>query len=136
MSTRAISQQPKILLTTTEQKLFNNGRHIGRPIIDENTGEQLESGSVSCMISAQKMTQLPTFIRNQITHLSIWDCRNTKTELSTLYDEFFSCDKDVFNEILYRVFKKPYNFIFIDTQKSQVFNGFKSKFNIKNNIYL
>jgi len=118
------------------KKLMNNGRHIGRPIIDETTGEQLESGSVSVMISAQKLTQLPRFIRAQLTHLAIWDCRNTKSELQTVYDEFFACSKPVFNEILFRVFSKPYNFIFINTQKSKIYNGFKSLFNIKNNNYL
>jgi len=118
------------------KKLMNNGRHIGRPIIDETTGEQLESGSVSVMISAQKMTQLPRFIRSQLTHLAIFDCRNTKSEMITLFQEFFACNKNIFNEILYRVFSKPYNFIFVDTKKSQIYNGFKSKFNIKNNNYL
>ena len=118
------------------KKLMNNGRHIGRPIIDELTGQQLESGAVSVIISAQKMTQLPRFVRHALTHLAIFDCRNTKSELQTLYEEFFACNKNVFNEILYRVFSKPYNFIFVDTKKSQIFNGFKSKFNIKNNNYL
>ena len=118
------------------KKLMNNGRHIGRPLLDELTGAQLESGAVSVMITAQKMTQLPRFIRSQLTHLAIFDCRNTKSEMLTLYDEFFACNKNIFNEILFRVFSKPYNFIFVDTKKSEIFNGFKSKFNIKNNNYL
>ena len=118
------------------KKLMNNGRHAGQPIYDEETGEQIESGSISVMISAQKLTQLPPYIRHALTHLCIFDCRNTKTELQTLYEEFFSTEKDIFNEILYRVFSKPYNFIFVDTQKSEIFNGFKSKFNIKNKVYL
>ena len=82
------------------KKLFNNGRHIGRPIIEEETGEQLESGAVSVMISAQKLTQLPPYLRHQLTHLAIFDPRNTKTELQTLYDEFFSCEKDIFNRLI------------------------------------
>lgn len=118
------------------KKLMNNGRHIGRPIIDEYTGEQLESGAVSVIITAQKMTQLPRFVRSQLTHLAIFDCRNTKSELQTLYEEFFACNKDVFNEILYRCFKIPYNFIFVNTKESKIYNGFKSRFNIKNNNYL
>lgn len=122
--------------TVILKKLMNNGRHIGRPILDEETGEQIESGSVSVMISAQKLTQLPPYIRHALTHLCIFDCRNTKTELQTLYDEFFSTEKNIFNEILFRVFSKPYNFIFVDTQKSDIYNGFKSKFNIKNKVYL
>tara|TARA_R110001592_G_scaffold194974_2_gene442607 strand:- start:6187 stop:6966 length:780 start_codon:yes stop_codon:yes gene_type:complete len=118
------------------KKLFNNGRHIGRPLIDEKTGEQLESGSVSIMITAQKMSQLPRWIRSQLTHLAIFDCRNTKSELMTLYDEFFACDKPVFNEIIDRVFSKPFNFIFADCRKSIIYNGFKSQFNIKSKNYL
>ena len=93
------------------KKLFNNGRHIGRPIIDDETGDQLESGAISVMISAQKLTQLPPYLRHQLTHLAIFDPRNTKTELQTLYDEFFSCEKDIFN-------------------------GFKSKFIVNKKVYL
>ena len=118
------------------KKLMNNGRHIGRPIMDEETGEQIESGAVSVIIAAQKLTQLPPYIRHQLTHLAIFDCRNTKSELITLYEEFFSTEKSIFNEILYRVFTTPYNFIFVDTKSSEIFNGFKSKFNIKNKVYL
>ena len=118
------------------KKLFNNGRHIGRPIIEEETGEQLESGAVSVMISAQKLTQLPPYLRHQLTHLAIFDPRNTKTELQTLYDEFFSCEKDIFNSILSKVFSKPYNFIFVDCRNCEIFNGFKSRFKINRKVYL
>ena len=118
------------------KKLFNNGRHIGRPIIDEETGQQIESGAVSVIISAQKLTQLPPFLRHQLTHLAIFDPRNTKSELQVLYEEFFSCEKNIFNEILYRVYSKNYNFIFCDTQKSRIYNGFKSRFDINNKVYL
>lgn len=118
------------------KKLFNNGRHIGRPLIDEKTGEQLESGSVSIMITAQKMSQLPRWIRSQLTHLAIFDCRNTKSELMTLYEEFFSCEKDIFNSILSKVYSKPYNFIFMDCRNGDIFNGFKSKFIVNKKVYL
>ena len=118
------------------KKLFNNGRHCGRPIIDEETGEQIESGAVSVIIAAQKLTQLPPYLRHQLTHLAIFDPRNTKSELQVLYEEFFSTEKNVFNEILYRVYSKPYNFIFVDTQKSRIYNGFKSRFDINNKVYL
>jgi hypothetical protein len=122
--------------TVILKKLFNNGRHIGRPIIDDETGEQLESGAVSVMISAQKLTQLPPYLRHQLTHLAIFDPRNTKTELQTLYDEFFSCEKDIFNSILSKVFSKPYNFIFVDCRNCEIFNGFKSRFKINRKVYL
>ena len=118
------------------KKLFNNGRHIGRPIIEEETGEQLESGAVSVMISAQKLTQLPPYLRHQLTHLALFDCRNTKSELMTLYEEFFSCEKDIFNSILSKVYSKPYNFIFMNCQNGDIFNGFKSRFKINRKVYL
>ncbi len=118
------------------KQIFNNGRHIGRPIINEENGEVEEPGAISVMITAQKLTQLAPYIRSQLTHLCLFDCRNTKTELQTLYEEFFSCEKHLFNEMLHRVFSVPYNFIFMDTQKSQIYNGFKSRFNIKNKVYL
>ena len=62
------------------KQIFNNGRHIGRPIINEETGEVEEPGAISVMITAQKLTQLAPYIRAQLTHLCLFDCRNTKTE--------------------------------------------------------
>ena len=118
------------------KKLFNNGRHIGRPIIDEETGTQLESGAISIMISCQKLTQLPPYLRHQLTHLALFDCRNTKSELLTLYEEFFSCEKNIFNSILSKVYSKPYNFIFMDCRNGDIFNGFKSKFLVNKKVYL
>ena len=118
------------------KKLFNNGRHIGRPIIDDETGEQLESGAISVMISAQKLTQLPPYLRHQLTHLALFDCRNTKSELMTLYEEFFSCEKEIFNSILSKVYSKPYNFIFMDCRNGDIFNGFKSRFIVNKKVYL
>tara|TARA_R110002126_G_scaffold279322_1_gene426198 strand:+ start:3154 stop:3939 length:786 start_codon:yes stop_codon:yes gene_type:complete len=118
------------------KKLFNNGRHIGRPLLDEETGEQIESGAVSILITLQKLSQAPPYLRAQFTHLAIFDCRNTKSELQVLYEEFFSMEKNIFNEILYRTYSVPYNFIFVDTQKSIIYNGFKSKFNVNNKVYL
>jgi len=118
------------------KKLFNNGRHIGRALLDELTGEQQESGAISIMITAQKMSQLPRWIRHQLTHLAVFDMRNTKSELLTLYDEFFAVDKPVFNEIIDRVFSIPYNFLFVDCKKSLLFNGFRSQFNVKSKNYL
>ena len=118
------------------KKLMNNGRHIGRPIINELTGEQEEAGSVSVIMCFQKLTQAPRYVRSQLTHLAIFDCRSVKSELQTLYDEFFSCNKDVFNEIAHRVWSKPYNFLFCNCKESKLYNGFKSEFNVKNNNYL
>lgn len=118
------------------KRLFQNNRHLGRPLIDEDTGEQIESGSVSVIIIAQRLNNLPRAIRSQLTHWCIFDPRHTKSELSTIFEELICCNKDIFNEILSRTFKTPYNFMFIDSLKSKVFNGFKKQFLIKENNYL
>ena len=118
------------------KKLVNNGRHIGRALVCEATGRQLESGAVSVIFAAQKMTQLPRYIRSQLTHLALFDCRSVKSELQTLYDEFVSFDKPVFNEIANRVWSKPYNFLFIDCRSSKYYNGLKSEFIINKKNYL
>ena len=117
------------------KKLFQNNRHLGRPLLDDN-GNQLESGSVSVMIIAQRLNNLPRQVRSQITHWCLFDPRHTKSELQTIFDELIHCDKNIFNEMLSRTFNKPYNFLFIDTNKSKIFNGFKKEFKISQNNYL
>jgi len=118
------------------KRLFCNNRHIGNPLLDEDTGEQISSGAVSSIIIAQRLNNLPRYIRSQITHYCIFDCRTTKSELETIYNELIHVDKKDFNSIISKVFKKPYNFIFIDTTKSKIFNGFESEFVINNENYL
>jgi len=52
----------------------------------------------------------------------------TKSELQTIFEELMHVDKKDFNTIISRVFSKKYNFIFIDTTKSKIYNGFSSEF--------
>ena len=118
------------------KKLMNNGRHIGRALLCETTGKQLESGAVSVIFAAQKMTQLPRYVRSQLTHLALFDCRSVKSELMCLYDEFCSFDKPVFNAIAEKTWSKPYNFLFVDCRSSRYYNGFKSEFIINKKNYL
>ena len=110
------------------KKLYCNNRHIGNPLIDEDTGKQLSGGAVSTILVAQRLNNIPRYIRSQITHYCIFDCRSTKSELNTIFEELMHVDKNDFNTIISRVFSKPYNFIFIDTTKSRIYNGFKSEF--------
>lgn len=117
------------------KKLFCNNRHLGRPLLDDNDN-QLESGAVSTIIIAQRLNNLPRHIRSQITHWCIFDPRHTKSELQTIYDELIHCNKDIFNQMLSRTYKKPYNFMFIDTNKSRIYNGFEKEFLIDNENYL
>ena len=111
--------------------IYQNNRHLGRPLIDEDTGEQLESGSMSSMILSQRTNNLPRFIRSQLTHIILFDFRSTKSEMMTIFDEFFHCDKDVFNEILRRTFDDPknkYNFLFINLGNSKIYKNFDTEF--------
>ena len=98
----------------TIKKLFQNNRHLGRPLLDDN-GKQ---------------------IRSQITHWCLYDPRGTKSELQTIYDELIHCDKNIFNEILDRTYKTPFNFMFINSNKSKIYNGFKKEFIINQKNYL
>jgi len=117
------------------KKLWQNNRHLGRPLTDDN-GNQLESGSVSTIIIAQRLNNLPRHIRSQITHWCIFDPRHTKSELQTIFDELIHCDKPAFNEILSRTYKKPFNFLYIDTNNSKIYNGFDKEFILNNDNYL
>jgi len=111
--------------------IYQNNRHLGRPLIDEDTGEQLESGSMSSMILSQRTNNLPRFIRSQLTHIILFDFRSTKSEMMTIFDEFFHCNKDVFNEILRRTFDDPknkYNFLFINLGNSKIYKNFDTEF--------
>jgi Cdc6-like AAA superfamily ATPase len=110
------------------KKLYCNNRHIGNSLIDEDTGKQISGGAVSSILVAQRLNNIPRYIRSQITHYCIFDCRSTKSELNTIFEELLHVDKNDFNHIISRVFSKPYNFIFIDTTKSRIYNGFQSEF--------
>lgn len=118
------------------KRLFCNNRHIGRPIKNEN-GDIIEGGAVSSIIIAQRLNNLPRHIRSQISYWCIFDPRHTKSELATIFEELIHTDKKTYNELLRRVFdKKPYNFLFIDTNKGKIYNGFNTEFILNANNYL
>jgi len=111
--------------------IYQNNRHIGRHIVNEDTGEIEEAGAMSSIILSQRTNNLPRFIRSQLTHIILFDCRSTKSEMETIFNEFFHCNKDVFNEILRRTFdnaKEKYNFLFIDLGNSRVYKNFDTEF--------
>ena len=116
--------------------IYQNNRHLGNPIINEETAEIEESGSMSSMILSQRTNNLPRFIRSQLTHIILFDCRSTKSEMNTIFEEFFHTDKEVFNEILRRTFDNPkekYNFLFIDLGNSKVYKNFDKEYIIPKN---
>ena len=116
--------------------IYQNNRHLGRPIVNEDTGEIEEAGAMSSIILSQRTNNLPRFIRSQLTHIILFDCRSTKSEMMTIFEEFFHCDKDVFNEILRRTYDNPkekYNFLFIDLGSSKVYKNFDTEFIIPKN---
>jgi len=116
--------------------IYQNNRHLGRPIVSEEDGRIEEAGAMSSIILSQRTNNLPRFIRSQLTHIILFDCRSTKSEMMTIFDEFFHCDKDVFNEILRRTYDNPkekYNFLFIDLGSSKVYKNFETEFIIPKN---
>lgn len=116
--------------------IYQNNRHLGNPMINEENGEIEESGSMSSMILSQRTNNLPRFIRSQLTHIILFDCRSTKSEMNTIFEEFFHTDKEVFNEILRRTFDNPkekYNFLFIDLGNSKVYKNFDKEYIIPKN---
>ncbi len=116
--------------------IYQNNRHIGRHIVNEDTGEIEEAGAMSSIILSQRTNNLPRFIRSQLTHIILFDCRSTKSEMETIFNEFFHCNKDVFNEILRRTFdnsREKYNFLFIDLGNSKVYKNFDTEFIIPKN---
>lgn len=116
--------------------IYQNNRHLGFPIVNEETGEIEESGSMSSMILSQRTNNLPRFIRSQLTHIILFDCRSTKSEMNTIFEEFFHTDKEVFNEILRKTFdnaKEKYNFLFIDLGNSKVYKNFDTEYIIPKN---
>ena len=108
------------------KKIMMNNRHLGRALLDED-GEQLESGAVSSIIVAQKYTSLPRYIRSQITHWCIFP-PTSKKELNSIYEDCIHVDRTVFDEMIKRVKKDKYGFMFINTLNSKVFNKFNSEF--------
>lgn len=116
--------------------IYQNNRHLGNPIINEETDEIEESGAMSSIILSQRTNNLPRFIRSQLTHIILFDCRSTKSEMITIFEEFFHTDKKTFNEILRRTFDNPkekFNFLFIDLGNSKVFKNFDTEFIIPKN---
>ena len=116
--------------------IYQNNRHLGNPIINEDTGEIEESGAMSSIILSQRTNNLPRFIRSQLTHIILFDCRSTKSEMNTIFEEFFHTDKEVFNEIMRRTYDNPkerYNFLFIDLGNSRVYKNFETEFIIPKN---
>jgi len=108
------------------KKIMMNNRHLGRPLLDDN-GNQLESGAVSSIIVAQKYTSLPRYIRSQITHWCIFPSAS-KQELNSIYEDCIHVDRHIFDEMVKRVKKDRYGFLFINALNSKCYNKFNSEF--------
>ena len=118
------------------KRLFQNNRHLGVPIEDEEGNVEIP-GSVSVIIIAQRVVGLPRVIRAQITHWVLFDPRSVKSELETVFKEFIYCNKGTFNEILRLVYNDdPYAFLFIDTTRSKMYNCFNVELVVHCDQYL
>lgn len=118
-------KQSSPLMTDVKKVLFNN-RHLGRALLDED-GKQLESGAVSSMWLVQKYCSAPTWLRSQITEHIIFP-PSSKKEIESIYEDLIHVDKNLYEEMLRRVKRKPYNFLFINANKSEMYNGFSKRF--------
>jgi hypothetical protein len=108
------------------KKIMMANRHLGRPLLDDE-GNQIESGAVSSIIVAQKYTSLPRYIRSQITHWCIFP-PTSKQELSSIYEDCIHTDRHIFDEMVKRVKKDRYGFLFINALNSKCYNKFNSQF--------
>lgn len=108
------------------KKIMMNNRHLGRALLDDE-GNQIESGSVSSITVAQKYTSLPRYIRSQITHWCIFP-PTSKQELASIFEDCIHTDRSTFDQMVKRVKKDKYGFMFIDALNSRVYNKFDSEF--------
>jgi len=108
------------------KKITMNNRHLGRPLLNEQ-GNQIESGAVSSIIVAQKYTSLPRYIRSQITHWCIFP-PSSKQELNSIYEDCIHVDRNLFDEMVKRVKKDRYGFLFINALNSKCYNKFNTEF--------
>lgn len=121
-------KQSSPLMTDVKKVLYNN-RHLGRPLLDDDD-KQIESGAVSSIWLTQKYVAAPTWLRSQCQHHIIFP-PSSKTEIESIYSDLIHCDKWLFDEMLKRVKKTPYNFLYINANDSKYFNGFKKEFIIE-----
>jgi len=108
------------------KKIMMNNRHLGRALLNDD-GNQIESGAVSSIIVAQKYTSLPRYIRSQITHWCIFP-PSSKQELNSIYEDCIHVDRHLFDEMVKRVKKDRYGFLFINALNSKCYNKFNSEF--------
>ncbi len=68
---------------------------------------------LSCLLVVQKFRDLPTGIRNNLTHLALFRPVNQK-ELEAVHEELLPIEKKNLPSFVDFVFSKKYNFLFVD----------------------
>jgi hypothetical protein len=91
------------------QKLFlnivNNRRH----------------SRVSIFLLAQNYFSIPKMVRSGLTDLFVF--KASKKEMEQIFDECYESHKDKFLDILEHCFKKPHDFLYINTNSQRIFSN-------------
>jgi hypothetical protein len=90
-------------------KMVYNRRHLG--------------GGISIILVSQVYNKIPLEIRKACSGIFMFSTTN-KREIQSLYDDFISMPKPMFDKILRFVFKSPHDFLYIDTNTDDYYNKF------------
>lgn len=99
---------------TSFRKLAMNGRHI--------LGSH---SSLQTFLVSQKIRSIPLSLRSQANQIFFFN--STRAEKEVMREEFLNLDKEEAKLIYDYVFKKPFNFLFVNLslpRNQQLFNGF------------
>ena len=89
------------------QKIFFNRRHLCGA-----------GGSCSIIATSQTYTKIDPKLRKSCSHLLCFENRNKK-EVKNIFEEMILIPEKEFHDVLKYIYDKKYNFMFIDTTKSQ-----------------
>lgn len=78
--------------------------------------------SLSIWMACQTYKSIPRQVRQGLTSLFIFKIQ--KGEMSTIFDEQVEISENVYKDILSLSYKKPHDFIFIDTNTQRIFINF------------
>lgn len=90
-------------------KLLFNRRHI--------------AGGISIILMTQVWNKLPLPLRKVASHLVLFNSTNKK-ELTSIYDDFVTLEREVYDQVVRYVFDKKHNFLFMDTANNLYYKNF------------
>jgi adenylate kinase len=90
-------------------KLLFNRRHI--------------AGGISIILMTQVWNKLPLPLRKVASHLVLFNSTNKK-ELTSIFDDFVTLPREVYDQVVRYVFDKKHNFLFMDTANNLYYKNF------------